>query len=290
MTQQGADRQEEGMVDASTVVLVREKNQEPQVYLVARTSSARSFAGAHVFPGGVVDPWDKDPDLAHFSQVPETSGLEGFLGKTSVSLEVFFCALRETFEESGVLLASGLPSEGVRNLWGYRSSLVEGKVTMAQMARDEGLKLLPDQLVPYGRWITPEMARKRFDTRFFLARLPQGQEPDPDEGEVTQGLWVSPKNALEQYAQGKLNLMPPTLMTLLSLTGKGSIEDIFSVDQRESITPVLPQPHVEGDSPALLFPHDPDYGIKAFKQPPQPGRPSRVIMENDRWRACPKDD
>ncbi|MBI9075875.1 MAG: NUDIX domain-containing protein [Desulfatibacillum sp.] len=271
--------------DASTVILVRDGEQGPEIFLVARTSSARSFAGVHVFPGGVVDEWDTDPDLDQFSRAPDTKGLKGFLGETPHSLGIFFCALRETFEEAGVLFASGLPDTGVSALWDYREPMVNGKIRLAQMAREKTLRLLPDRLVPHRRWITPENVRKRWDTRFFLARLPRDQEPVPDEGEVTQGLWVRPDQALEEYKEGRLNLMPPTFMNLLSLCGKKDADEIFAAREKQDIRPVLPQPFKEGNTMGLLLPHDPDYGIPEFKQSPRTDEPSRVVMENGRWIA-----
>ena len=121
------------------------------------------------------------PGFASVFQIPETKGLKGFLGEDSPSLGVFYCAIRETFEESGVLFASGLPSAGVSDLWSYRTPLVQGTIRLAQMAREKALRLHPDRLVPHRRWITPENIRKRWDTRFFLAKLPKDQEPIPDE-------------------------------------------------------------------------------------------------------------
>ncbi|SHK32301.1 hypothetical protein SAMN02745216_03270 [Desulfatibacillum alkenivorans DSM 16219] len=286
MTQPQANGKQTGVLDASTVILVRDGEQGPEVFLVSRTASARSFAGAHVFPGGVVDKNDADPDLTLYAQQPETRGLEGFLGESAQALGLYFCALRETFEESGVLFASGLPSGGVRALWKYRNPLGKGEIPLAQMVKDTDLRLRPDRLAPHRRWITPEHIKKRWDTRFFLAKLPEGQEPAADEGEVTQGLWIRPEKGLEEYQEGRLNLMPPTFMNLWALCGKKNADEILAAGENQEIRPVLPQPFAKGEVMGLLLPHDPEYSIPEYKQPPRTDEPSRVVMENGRWMPC----
>lgn len=275
-------------VDAATVIIVREKNGAPQVYLMARHSGAGSFAGAHVFPGGVKDQADSHPDLAHYSKMPEISPPPGFLGKAEAAREkalgLYLCALRETFEEAGVLFASGVAPGDVEKLSPYRRALNDGKATLLDMAKNESLRFRPDLLIPYERWITPEHVKRRYDTRFFLARLPEGQKARPDGRELTSGIWVSPEKAMAMHEQGRMNLMPPTFMTLHSLSLKNSVDDIFSPG--DSIEPVMPQAFVNEDEAGVLLPNDPDYsadGVMGSQE--SAGGPSRIVMNAGKWEA-----
>lgn len=278
--------------DAATVIVVRDAPKGPEVYLAGRNFSAGAFAGAHVFPGGMVDPADSDPGLARFSVMPDTKGLSGFLGRAQDQREkvigLFLCALRETFEETGVLFASGLNGRINGELSDYREKIHKNAVNLKHMAQNESLSFRLDRLFPYARWITPENAPKRFDTRFFLARIPKGQKAMPDGQELISGMWIRPEKALDMYRAGGMSLLPPTLMILLSLCGRVDIGDFAGLERQTDIRPVLPQAFSHNNETGILLPHDPYYSVDGYKQPQRPGEPSRVVMVNGRWVPMPK--
>ncbi len=281
-------------LDAATVILMREGEQEPEVYLMARNAKAGAFAGAHVFPGGIMDPADSHPELADFSETPQSIASDGFLGDARLSekrtLGLYFCALRETFEEAGVLLGVVGSGADADSLSPYRQKLNKGELTLLDMAKRESMRFRLDLLTPHTRWITPKNQRKRYDTRFFLARLPEGQKARPDGRELISGIWVGPKKAMEMHHEGNLNLLPPTFMTLFSLSQKKDIDDIFNHESDlggtdRGIQPILPQTFIDRDEAGILLPNDPEYKASDFKRRGKPGKPSRIVMKDGKWEA-----
>lgn len=169
------------------------------------------MGGASVFPGGAVSPADDDPRWAEQSTLGsaeaaaalEEEDPEGALGS-------FVCALRESFEEVGLLLAEGPVERLARDD-------VERPERFLERCIDLGIRVRTDLLVPAGRWVTPLGSPIRFDARFFLARVPQGWEPEPDLGEVASCRWISPHDALSELGDGKLLMAPPTVEMLQRL-------------------------------------------------------------------------
>ena len=214
---------------ATTVILAREKRDGFEVFLLKRHEKSTFMAGNCVYPGGGVDP--EDCRLETYARCRGTSPEEAhrILGGSATpeeSLGYWVAGIRELFEEGGVLLAYDgkgslfLPRNPAHRekVMGFRHSLQEGRLTISQMARDEDLFLAVDHLSYYAHWMTPEAYPQRFDTRFFLARHPRGQEASHDQREMTSGTWVTPRGALEKNAKGEMILSPPTLKTVEDLS------------------------------------------------------------------------
>lgn len=290
---------------ASTVILLRGKgNKGFEVFLLRRHEKAVSWAGNFIYPGGRIDPHDGRQDIVLSCRGLSREKAQQVLGG-SVPLEealaYWIAAIRELFEEAGVLFANdqtGNPfllrnsSERERFLV-YRESLQKGLLTISEMVQKERLCLALDQLYYYAHWITPEALPQRFDTRFFLACHPAGQEASHDQKETTAGTWISPQQALEENLKGRAVLSPPTLKTLEDLSRFQTVEDVLTSIPKTKIQPVLPIFKKVAEQPMLLFPWDPDY--KTFLQDPVPGllchgNPSspgdnttRLLFREGRW-------
>ena len=294
-------RQTPGQVrpaDAATIILLREQAGTPfEIFMMRRHQDQAFMGSAYVFPGGRLEEGDLDPELAAYAgglsgeeararlQEPELDG--------SVALGLFFAAVRETFEESGVLLAvraDGSPidfkdAETSGRFGRQRVDLYEGRMSLKTLAETENLRFRLDRLTPYARWITPEVEGKRFDTRFLLARMPSGQAPVHDQVEMTASLWTSPAEALAGQAAGRILLVPPTLKTMEELAAHASLDALCAHAASRDILPILPQRYQSEKGFGVILPHDPEYTLEAFKQPHRPGEPSRVLMIDGRWRT-----
>ena len=290
-------------LDAATVILFREDDGGPfEVFLMRRHKAQAFMGGAYVFPGGMLEEADCAAGLFAFGRGLSADEARLGLCEPDLPLEkalgLFFAAVRETFEESGVLLASSASRgkidfsdhETGNRLAGYRRMLHEKKVTLEEMAESEDLRFSIDLLKPYSHWITPEIQPKRFDTRFLLARMPQGQVTVPDSIEMTQPLWTTPARALARQEAGEILLMPPTLKTMEELSEFSSIDEIFAAAASRQIWTILPQAFREGESFGLKLPHDPEYTIESYKQPPRPDETSRVVMTENGWRTVRADE
>jgi 8-oxo-dGTP pyrophosphatase MutT (NUDIX family) len=285
-------------LDAATVILVRDSTQPPhyKVFLMRRHRRQDFMAGAFVFPGGRLDKGDCDPGLAScahgVSAIIARERLQEPEIPAETALGLFFAAVREMFEESGVLLAydstGHLISLGEGETAGrfaeYRLKLHERQLSLKQLAQTEQIRYGLDRLIPYSHWITPEVESKRFNTRFFLAHHPPGQIPSHDTIEMTQSLWLTPAAALESHKTGEILLMPPTLKTLEELSAYHSTHELFSAAASHRIDTILPEAFVTEDGFGVKLPHDPEYTIAHYKQPPRPGEPSRIVLRDRRWR------
>lgn len=289
--------------DAATVILVREPAGRPfEVFLMRRHKDQDFMGGVYVFPGGRLDEGDCDPDLAALSEGLSPEEARRRLQEEAVpparALGLFLAALRETFEESGILLARDPSGKVVEMREGadagrfasYRLALHDRRLSLAELARKENLRYALDLLFPYSHWITPEVEIRRFDTRFFVARQPDGQWPVHDTIEMTKSLWISPSDALERYEAGAILLMPPTLKTLDELSRFRSAEDLFEHVRSRRIEPFLPQPFAFEGGYGIRLPYDPQYTIVSYKLPPRPGEPSRILLRDGKWRISGTSD
>ena len=181
---------------AATVVLLRPGPAGLEVLLTHRPVTMVFAGGAHVFPGGRVDPGDADMALAARSVLGATDAAAALGGDLSpdVALAAHMAAIRELFEEAGILLADTAASP--ERIGEARSALLGGDVTLAGLAVDLDLTLRTDRLVPLSRWVTPVSSPRRFDTRFFAAMLPDGAEPTFEGREVAGHAWMRPDDAL----------------------------------------------------------------------------------------------
>ncbi len=227
-----------------------------------RRPAAMAFApGAYVFPGGSVDAADGDPGIGWSGPDPAEFGER--LGCPAQEARALVCAaVRETFEESGVLLAGepdGSPVVPDASLDEDRAALAAGSVTFAEVLSRHRLVLLAGLLTPWARWVTPEAEPRRFDARFFAAALPPGQRPVGHHAEADRTAWLRPGAALEAARTGSMVLLPPTATTLHEFAALGGAAEILG--RRRTIAPVMPRLVAEDGQAWLLIPDEADYPL-----------------------------
>ncbi len=244
--------------DAATVILLREEERGFSVFMVRRHDKAGFMAGAYVFPGGTLDEADAAPSLAACVAGRGPSDAARALGEADAerALALHVAALRETFEEAGVLLADGA---GGAVLEEARRRLVAEEIRFEALVTEIGVTLRADALTPLSRWITPEVEPRRYDARFFLALSPSEQRAAHDRVEVTAGAWLSPEEALSRGARGEIQLPPPTLRTLEGLARFERAAD--AIADAASRPPPLVDPAFRqiGAGWALVLPGDPEH-------------------------------
>jgi len=229
---------------ASTVLLLRDgrgSKPEIEVFMMVRHYQIEFSSGALVFPGGSVDANDREI----IAQPELYSGNEGF---DAQSLSFRIGGIRETFEESGILLARPRGSKALIDAkraseieLKYRTALCENKVTFLEVAKESQIELAIDLMVPYAHWITPEMMPKRFDTWFFLAAAPPDQVGTHDGKESTDSIWVSPREAVEGGESGRFSVPFPTTRNLIRLGKHQTVQSALDDSRGRPIVTVLPQ-------------------------------------------------
>jgi 8-oxo-dGTP pyrophosphatase MutT (NUDIX family) len=226
---------------ASTILLLRDgADSEIEVFMMVRHYEIDFNSGALVFPGGSVDKGDQE-----IIQNPELySGGEG-LDASALSFRI--AAIRETFEESGILLARPRGSKTLIDAKrageieaAHRTELCEGKTSFGKVLTDSGILLALDELVPYAHWITPEGVPKRFDTWFFLAAAPPEQVGGHDGKESTDSIWLSPREALAGGDSGRFKLPFPTTRNLIRLGKQPGVKAALGDAGDRPIVTVMP--------------------------------------------------
>ena len=217
--------------DAATVMLVRDRADGVEVFMLRRSAELDFVAGAYVFPGGAVDDADRH---SRFEAVcdglsdPEASAV---LGIPSGGLAFWVAAVRECFEEAGVLLARHSGGDVVsfadpvteKRFTAYR----EAETRLVELCRVEALLLTTDRIHYHSHWITPVGPPRRYDTRFFIAAAPPAQEPLHDGRETVASIWVRPSDALARHEAGELQLILPTIRTLESIAAFSTTADLL---------------------------------------------------------------
>ena len=250
---------------ASTVVLLRDRPEGMQAYLLRRTQTMAFAAGMYVFPGGSVDPRDEMLSDDAWAGPPPAEWAKLLSGDEAMTKALVCAAVRETFEESGVLLAGTGPDDVVADTTGEdwesdRIALVDRSLSFAAMLDRRGLVLRADLLRPWAHWITPEVEPKRFDTRFFVAALPAGQLTRDVGGEADRVAWVRPSDALAAADSGAMGMLPPTAFTLSELATYDTVAAVLAAGTERDVKPVLPKIVLGDDDEArLLLPHDEGY-------------------------------
>lgn len=236
------------------------------------------MGGAHVFPGGTVDPEDRAPSLWFRARGHEPASAARVLGESDgeTAMALFCAAVRETFEEAGVLLAE---LDDAARMPEARRQLLEGEAFERVL---EGLGANPalDRLVPHSRWITPEVEPRRYDARFFVASVSAGQWAEHDRKETTAGVWLAPSIALEQERAGAIQLPPPTMRTLEALAAHDSVDAVLRDAARRP--PPVVQPvfrEMDDGSLVLCLPGDPEHPVSERALP----GPTRMVLEDGRW-------
>jgi 8-oxo-dGTP pyrophosphatase MutT (NUDIX family) len=204
--------------DAATVILLRDGADGLEVFLQHRVKGMPFAGGMTVFPGGGVDPRDADASVS-WAGPPPSWWAGQFSCDDSLARALVCGAVRETFEESGVLLA-GTEDAVVADVSPYRDArkaLERREISLAGFLADAGLTLRADLLLPWAHWVTPEQEPRRYDTRFFAAKLPEGQRADGATSEADSTGWQRPLDAIADAREGRRVLMPPTWLTLTEL-------------------------------------------------------------------------
>jgi 8-oxo-dGTP pyrophosphatase MutT (NUDIX family) len=216
---------------ASTVVLVRRGASGLEVYLLKRSPKSGFFPGNYVFPGGAVDPQDQVSDLwrNHLDLDWETV-LQRFNSTLTAREAIGYgvAAIRETFEEAGIFLGhkAETTERDLERLCERRFTERLPKGWLAEWVTSRGWVLSLGKLNRWSHWMTPEAMPQRFDTRFFVALMPDGQACRPDQRETTQGIWLSPEEGLVRNMRGEIPLSPPTLVTLHELLPYSDVLDL----------------------------------------------------------------
>ncbi|HEX8001763.1 MAG TPA: NUDIX hydrolase [Mycobacteriales bacterium] len=243
---------------AATVVLLRDGTAGVEAYLLRRLGSMAFAGGMWVFPGGSVDPRDGDADIA-WQGPPASEWAAPLSADERLARGLVAAAVRETFEEAGVLLASPVDVMEKDRWAAEQAALLDRSASMAEVLARNGLVLRADLLRPWAHWVTPEIEPKRFDTRFFVAALPEGQEPVHFRGESDHSEWVRPVDAVRRHAEGELGMLPPTVFTLAELSAYDTVAAVLDAATARDVQRVLPRIVVDGDDVLLLLPGDPGY-------------------------------
>jgi 8-oxo-dGTP pyrophosphatase MutT (NUDIX family) len=221
---------------AATVLLVRDGVADLEVLLLERRPDSGFVPGAFVFPGGAVDPGDRAAELAAWADGPDDAEASRQLGMAAGGFAYRVAAIREAFEEAGVLLAHR-DRTGADDLSPYRHALEQGEADLLEVCRRLGARLATSHLRSFAHWITPKGAPRRYDTRFFVAPMPSGYDPTPDGSEVVSARWLSPTDALARSAEGVLPLILPTERCLHALVSFRRVDDLLSEIDRSLASP-----------------------------------------------------
>ncbi len=285
--------------NASTVILVRENHQALEVYLLKRSSRSGFMDGLYVFPGGAVDPEDRDLNAWGPFMDLTPQQLDARLGDPGIGTEdmVGFCiaALRETLEEAGVFIVTETDGKGedMENICTLRLQQDLPKSWFRSRVREDGWQLSLASLYRWSHWITPELMKKRFDTLFFIAFMPEGQTCVTDDTETHSGLWLTPREALARNQASDVPLSPPTVVTLtqfLPFRTRADLEKELAV--RPWGDPIAPRMIPTPNGPVILEPWDPmwnsddpvDVTNLAEKVLAPGSRFSRIWCDNGIWK------
>lgn len=241
---------------AATVMLLRDTADGPAVHMLRRRASMAFAGGAYAYPGGGVDPRDDD-HLVRWAG-PSLQAWADRLGVDQASAQAIVCAaVRETYEEAGVLLAGETPGTVVGDTTGDdweadRRALVERELSFADFLDRRGLVLRSDLLAAWARWITPEFEPRRYDTWFFVAALPEGQRTRNASTEADRTVWIRPAEGAAGYDKGDLLMMPPTVATLRALEPYRAASDALAAAGEQDLTPVLAQARLDDQGHLVL--------------------------------------
>jgi 8-oxo-dGTP pyrophosphatase MutT (NUDIX family) len=253
--------------DAATVMLLRDGPDGLEVCMMQRNLNSDFVGGAYVFPGGAVDPEDADPATFARCSGTDDAAASALLGIPSGGLAFWVAAIRESFEEAGILLArhrDGRPlsfadDRVAARFVGHRGDVDHGRRTLADVAGAEDLTLDTGALQYFSRWITPLGAHRRYDTRFFVARAPEGQVALHDDRELISTDWLTPDEALRRHDAEELVMIFPTVRSLVALQRFDTAASV--VDHARSLAAVpavLPTVDESAAGTRIVLPGDPE--------------------------------
>jgi 8-oxo-dGTP pyrophosphatase MutT (NUDIX family) len=259
---------------AATVLLVRDADAGGvEVFMLRRTFNAAFASGMFVFPGGKVDDVDGVDEIAELCDGLTDSHASALLGIASGGLAYWVACIRECFEEAGVLLARHESTGDVvrfdddataKRFEEERENIHDGSVALLDLCKREGLRLTTDDIHYVSHWITPMGEKRRFDTRFFIARAPQAQEPLHDDGETIESFWISPQEAIERAHEKDLMLMPPTKANIEFLLPYKTADEVLEAAAQVGMPQtILPKLKIDSDGRVvgIAMPGDPEYAV-----------------------------
>ncbi len=248
-------------VPAATILILRDNAQTGalEVFMVVRHHQIDFASGALVFPGGKAAPSDADPQVRSYC--------DGADDLDDVALNLHVAAIREAFEESGVLLARHAGSQDlvgpdvVLTLDKFRPELDKGGLAILDFLKANDLRLACDKLVPFAHWITPDMMPKRFDTHFFLAGAPEGQAALHDGSETVDSVWANPGRIIEEAKDGKWTIIFPTRVNIEKLGKASNVAEAMQNAREDEIVTVLPVvKQIDGET-VLEIPKEAGYSV-----------------------------
>ena len=282
---------------AATLILVRDAAAGMEVFMIRRTKDAAFVGGAHVFPGGGVDASDASDELAAHCEGLDDTEASRLLGVERGGLAYWAAAMRECFEESGLLLAHDAAgeyadlSQAQRALLfaQLRDSVRAGRSTLADLCRDHQLRLAAGRIAYYSHWITQPGRPRRYDTRFFVAEAPTAQTPSHDNSETVDHLWIHPAEALERHRQGQMHLVFPTIKTLESIARFETAAALMAFARSPRTMPVMaPRAASSREGKKLLVPSDYAYAEVGRLDPEGNGEASCEIIPGTVVQLWPK--
>ena len=232
---------------ASTVVLLQSDGTAVSTYLMRRAPSMAFAAGMFVFPGGRID----DADIeARIPFVGEPILPERFTADADLARGIVVGAVREVFEETGVLIAVDEAGHTpvIDDAWDAdRDAVNASSSEFPDVLARRGLAIDPDLLPLWSHWITPEVEERRYDVRFFVAAVPEGQPVRDVSGEADHCVWVNPAQALADYGEGRMAMLPPTVATLTDLTDLPDLSDLAARARARTVLPLMPRTRMAGE-------------------------------------------
>ena len=250
---------------AATLVILRDTNPGVEVLLMQRHRASKFAGGDYVFPGGKVEVDDNPDDAAAWcaGMDPQRAAARiGLAGDPKTALGNWIGAIRETFEEVGVLLAYDASGGWARldpaKLAEYQLACNADNKAFWTMVKGENLRLATDRLAYFAHWITPEEQPYRYDTRFFAAPMPEGQTPVADPREVIDMRWYEPLGAIEAFKRGEISLRNPTVQNL-KLVAAGSTKEALDKLKDREVPTIRPRVITENGKRRILMPGDPGY-------------------------------
>ncbi|MFN7121366.1 MAG: NUDIX hydrolase, partial [Hydrogenophaga sp.] len=249
-------------VPSATVIVVRDAPQGLEVLLVRRHGNSAVLGGVHVFPGGKLDAADRQVDPASLDRSPHDCALglnePGLDAETALALHV--AALRETFEECGLLLGQVHQADLARRV----RELTAAGTPFAAALQQLGCPVSTASVLPWSRWITPRVpsvTNKRFDTRFFVAVAPADQAAEHCTFEATEAVWMAPRVGLERYWAGEIDLAPPQIMSLCQLVALRTTADVMAAALSRPPALIEPEPFDQDGTRVICYPGDPAHSV-----------------------------
>jgi len=253
-------------IPSATILMLRDRGEAMEVFMVVRHHEIDFASGALVFPGGKADPNDFDPLLRQYIEGADPN-------EDRCAIQV--AAIREAFEECGILLARPnsdselVTKDRLSELDQYRTLLHSGEVSILDFLRMENLRLAADHLVHFAHWITPENLPKRFDTHFFLAKAPEDHLATHDGYESVDSVWIQPQQAFEDAEAGRRSIIFPTLRNVAKLAQSKTTDEAIERANTDTIITVLPKMETRPDGVYLSIPPEAGYDISEELIPPQ---------------------